>query len=74
MTGVPEGSTESGSGEAGDRTGGPWFTRNSAYPLHHGGLYTDNWHSDRVMDKGLSARDHLLLFHKSCQPIINYKQ
>ena len=26
-------------GEAGNRTCNPWFTRHSAYPLHHGGLY-----------------------------------
>ena len=25
-------------GEAGNRTCDPWFTRHSAYPLHHGGL------------------------------------
>ena len=39
MMGVPEGSAESGSGEAGDRTCDPWFTRHSTYPLvplHHG--------------------------------------
>ena len=34
MTGAPEGSTKSGSGEAGDRTCDPWFTRHRAYPLH----------------------------------------
>ena len=39
MTGAPEGSTESGSGEAGNRTYDPWFTRHySAYQLHHGGF------------------------------------
>ena len=37
MTGTPEGSTESGFMEAGNRTCDPWFTRHSAYPLHHGG-------------------------------------
>ena len=36
MTGAPEGSTESGSGEAGNQTCDPWFTRQSAYPLSHG--------------------------------------
>ena len=25
-------------GEAGNRTCDPWFTRHSAYPLHHGGF------------------------------------
>ena len=34
MTGAPEGSTESGSGEAGVQTCDPWFTRHNAYPLH----------------------------------------
>ena len=37
MTGAPEGSTESGSGDAGVRTSDPWFTRLSTYPLHQGG-------------------------------------
>ena len=39
MTGTPEGSTESG--EAGNRTCDPWFTRHSAYPLHHWGIPID---------------------------------
>ena len=26
-------------GEAGNRTCDPWFTRPSAYPLHHGGFF-----------------------------------
>ena len=26
-------------GEAGNRTCDPWFTRHSAYPLHHGGFF-----------------------------------
>ena len=34
--GVLEGSSESGSGEAGYRSCDSWFTRHSAYPLHHG--------------------------------------
>ena len=34
MTGAPEGSTESISGEARDRTCSPWFTRHSTYPHH----------------------------------------
>ena len=38
-TGAPEDPTESGSGEAGDRTCNPWFTRHSTYPLHQGGFY-----------------------------------
>ena len=39
MTGTPEGSIESVFyGEAGNRTCDPWFTRHSAYPLHHGGF------------------------------------
>ena len=38
MTGAPEGSNESISGEAGNQTCDPWFTRHSAYPLQHGGL------------------------------------
>ena len=42
MTGTPEGSTESGFyGEAGNRTCDLWFTRHSAYPLHHGGFSHD---------------------------------
>ena len=44
MTGAPEGSQKvvlCGGllwfyGEAGNRTCDPWFTRHSAYPLHHG--------------------------------------
>ena len=38
MAGTPEGSIESGSGEAGNQTSDPWFTRHSTYPLHHGGF------------------------------------
>ena len=39
MTGEPEGSTESGSGEAGNRTCDPFFfTPHSTYPLHHNGF------------------------------------
>ena len=38
MTGAPADSIEIGSGEAGDRTCDPWFTRHSAYPLHNGGF------------------------------------
>ena len=38
MTGTPEGSTESISGEARNQTCDPWFTRQSAYPLHHGAI------------------------------------
>ena len=29
-------------GEAGNRTCDPWFTRHSAYPLHHGGFTGDH--------------------------------
>ena len=29
-------------GEAGNRTCDPWFTRHSAYPLHHGGWGVDH--------------------------------
>ena len=29
-------------GEAGDRTCDPWFTRQVAYPLHHSGSYTND--------------------------------
>ena len=36
MTGAPEGSPKVVYGEAGNRTCDPWFTRHSAYPLHHG--------------------------------------
>ena len=36
MTGVPEDSTESGSGEAVDPSCDPWFRMHSNYPLHHG--------------------------------------
>ena len=36
MTRAPVGSTESGSGEAGNGTCDPWFTRHSTYPLHNG--------------------------------------
>ena len=35
MTGTPEGSSESGSGEAGNQTCNLWFTMHSTYPLHH---------------------------------------
>ena len=45
MTGTPEGSPKVVLcgflwfyGEAGNRTCDPWFTRHSAYPLHHGGF------------------------------------
>ena len=43
LTGAPEGSPKVVScgffyGEAGNRTCDPWFTRHSAYPLHHGGF------------------------------------
>ena len=41
MTGASESSTESGSGDAGNRTCDPCFTRHvqcNAYPLHHGDL------------------------------------
>ena len=40
MTGAPEGSPKVVYGEAGNRTCDPWFTRHSAYPLHHGGFST----------------------------------
>ena len=30
-------------GEAGNRTCDPWFTRHSAYPLHHGGFSKSNY-------------------------------
>ena len=35
-SGAPEGSTDSGYGEAWDRTCYPWFTRHSTYTLHNG--------------------------------------
>ena len=38
ISGAPEGSTDSGSGETGDRTGDALFTWHSAYPLRHGGF------------------------------------
>ena len=45
MTGAPEGSPKVVLcgflwfyGEAGNRTFDPWFTRHSAYPIHHGGF------------------------------------
>ena len=42
MTGAPGGSPKVVLwffyGEAGNRTCDPWFTRHSAYPLHHGGF------------------------------------
>ena len=45
MTGAPEGSPKvvfkwfyGFYGEAGNRTCDPWFTRHSAYPLHHEGF------------------------------------
>ena len=45
MTGTPKGSPKVVLcvflwfyGEAGNRTCDPWFTRHSAYPLHHGGF------------------------------------
>ena len=34
ISGAPEGSSDSGSGEARDRTCGPLFTSHRAYPLH----------------------------------------
>ena len=34
MMGASEGSTKCISGEAGNRTSDPWFTRHSAYPLY----------------------------------------
>ena len=37
---TPEGSTDSGSGEAGDQNCNPWFTRHSANSLHYGGFQT----------------------------------
>ena len=40
ITGTPEGSTESGFyGEAGIQTCDPWFTRHSAYTLHHSSFF-----------------------------------
>ena len=44
ILGALEGSTNKGSGEAGDRTYDPWFTRHSFYLLHHGGFYTYMFH------------------------------
>ena len=48
MTGAPEGSPKVVLcgfmvfyGEAGNRPCDPWFTRHSAYPLHHGGFFVD---------------------------------
>ena len=50
MTGAPEGSPKVVLcgfmvfyGEAGNRTCDPWFTRHSAYPLHHGGFSKKNF-------------------------------
>ena len=39
MMGEPKGSTESGSGEAGNQTCDPWITTNGDYPLHNGSFY-----------------------------------
>ena len=47
MMETPGGSTERDSREAGDRTCDRWFTRHSAYPLHHGGgnnVFTSSAH------------------------------
>ena len=49
MTGAPEGSPKVVLwfyGEAGNRTCDPWFTRHSAYPLHHGGF--SNWEKSLI--------------------------
>ena len=50
MTGAPEGSPKvvlcgfmGFYGEAGNRTCDPWFTRHSAYPLHHGASQNFLW-------------------------------
>ena len=39
MSGAPKGSTESGSGEARDRTEDPWFTRRVCHPATPRQLY-----------------------------------
>ena len=39
MTGTPEAQPKVVLWGAGNRTCNPWFTRHSAYPLHHGGIY-----------------------------------
>ena len=40
ITGTPKGSPKVVYyGEAGIRTYDPWFTRHSAYPLHHGEIF-----------------------------------
>ena len=38
ITGTPKAHRKWFYGEAGNRTCDPWFTRDSAYPLHHGGF------------------------------------
>ena len=43
-------------GEAGNRTCDPWFTRHSAYPLHHGGF-------DRLWPFFLFSPDHFVVNH-----------
>ena len=43
ISGAPEGSTDSGSGESEYRTCDQWFTRHSAYLLHHGGKAFKTW-------------------------------
>ena len=42
ISGAPEGSTDSGSGEAGDRTCDPWFYEHSAYPIQNTHNFTLN--------------------------------
>ena len=59
MTGAPEGSRKVVLckvffmffffyGEAGNRTCDPWFTRHSAYPLHHGRFSHDTFNRFRI--------------------------
>ena len=63
MTGAPEGSPKVVFyvalwfyGEAGNRTCDPWFTRHSAYPLHHGGF--------TVLDQSISLQGTAIYIYK----------
>ena len=53
-------------GEAGNRTCDPWFTRHSAYPLHHGGHFVYKHalrHSGIAMATVININWHFSLRH-----------
>ena len=65
MTGAPEGSPKVVLwfyGEAGNRTCDPWFTRHSAYPLHHGGFSIPPLvFAYSISDKGLTKLVQMMI-------------